>query len=127
MYWFQEASPDQEQWYLIRKVQGDMKSEEWNTARKTIFDNADINQDSFLSVDEARNFLKAVRKLDKQHMPFFAPDYELENIDTHWFAATLLSEPNNNMSFEDYLTLEKIMEAWYVAGKLQATGFNRAF
>jgi len=52
-----------------------------------------------LTVDEARNFLREVRKLDKTHMPYFAPDYELEHIDTHWFAASLLSEPNNNMSF----------------------------
>ena len=42
-----------------------MKSEEWLSTRKKIFDNADINQDSFLSVDEARNFLKEVRKVDK--------------------------------------------------------------
>ena len=80
-----------------------------------------------MSVDEARNFLKAVRTLDKINMPFSAPDYELENIDTHGFAASLMSEPTDNMSFEDYLTLEQIMEAWYSAGKLQATGFNREF
>ena len=69
--------------------------------------------------------MRQVRLLDKQQMPFFEPDYELENVDTHWFAASRLSEPNTSMSFNDYIRLEKIMEAWYVAGKLQVTGFNR--
>jgi hypothetical protein len=29
------------------------------------------------------------------------------------------------MSFDDYQTLEKIMEAWYFAGKLDVTGHAR--
>lgn len=33
-YWFQEASPDQEQWYLIRKERGDMSSEGWTSLRQ---------------------------------------------------------------------------------------------
>ena len=55
-YWYQEASPDQEQLYLIRKSVGSMDTQEWIDQRQTMFDDADIDNDGILNVNEARRF-----------------------------------------------------------------------
>jgi len=44
-YWFQEASPDQEQYMLIRKTLAEMDSPEWTEPRQKIFNDADIDND----------------------------------------------------------------------------------
>ncbi len=68
-YWFQEASPDQEQWYLLRKEKGDTSSESWNSSRQKMFDDADINDDGILDYNEAQRFLREVRGVDRVPTP----------------------------------------------------------
>jgi len=64
-----------------------------------------------------------VRALDRTVTPYNELDYQLERINNHWFLASLTSSPNDAMSFEDYVTVEKMMEALYSADKLTVTGF----
>lgn len=110
-----------------------MSNSEWFVTRQTIFSQTDIDNDGLLDATEARNFLLRVRELDREfYMPktaadYSALDYSPENVEKHYFAASSLSQPFDRISFDDYKTLEKIMEAWYEAGKLEATGFINSF
>lgn len=75
-------------------------------------------------------FLTKVRELDRL---FYAPassnalDYVGQSIKNHYFAAASLSSPFESMTFANYQQLEKMMEAWYTAGKLEATGFYNPY
>lgn len=46
-----------------------------------------------------------------------------ERVDRHWRALTALSGTPDSITFASYENLEKIMDAWYTDGKLQATGY----
>ena len=108
---------------LIRKTLSEMDSPEWTEPRQKIFNDADIDNDGSLNYHEAQWFLKYVRALDREVTPYNELDYQLERINNHWFIASLTSSPNDAMSFEDYVTVEKMMEALYSADKLTITGF----
>ncbi len=94
-YWFQEASPDQEQWYLLRKEAGEVDQQEWTAARQKMFSDADINDDGALDYNEAQRFLRAVRKFDRAVPNNNQLDEQLERINNHWFVASLSSTPND--------------------------------
>ena len=117
-YWFQEASPKQEEHYDRVKQE---KASDWKSKRQALYDDADTNGDKKLNYEEARNFLKAVRPLDGKDSEL---DTRLERVDKHWYAASLLSSPADTMSFSDYEKLENLMGDWYAKGKLQATGWT---
>lgn len=65
-------------------------------------------------------FFAAVRPLDGKTS---ATDKYEEKIGGAWAAASILSEPANSMTINDYFKMEGIMMEWYAAGKLQATGY----
>ncbi len=96
-----------------------MDTEAWLSERQRVFDDADFNNDGILDVSEGRRFFENVRPLDLKGELL---DTQFERIDKHWIAASILNEPTDNMSFDDYIQLEKTMEAWYSAGKLDVTG-----
>jgi len=108
---------------MIRKSLGEMSTQRWIEPRQKMFNDADIDNDGQLTYNEAQWFLRYVRKLDRDVTPYNELDYQLERINNHWFIASLLSTPNDAMSFEDYTQVEKMMEALYSAEKLEATGF----
>ncbi len=108
---------------LLLKEAGEMDSEEWIGARQKMFDDADINDDGSLDYNEATRFLRAVRPLDRSVTPENDQDEQLERINNHWFVASLSSSPNDSMSFDDYLQVEKMMVAVYEANKLDVTGY----
>ncbi len=122
-YWFQEASPDGEQYMAVRKFLGEMDKEDWLAPRQKMFNDADFDKDGVLKYDEAVRFLEKVRPLDKEVVPGNTQDIQLERINNHWFLASLVSSGGESMSFDDYTTVEKMMEAVYEADKLTVTGF----
>ena len=64
-YWYQEASPEQEAFYLQRKKDNEAGGEtKWKQDRQNAFNTADLNNDSQLSKEEADEFFKVVRVLD---------------------------------------------------------------
>lgn len=67
-----------------------------------MFNDADIDNDGQLNYNEAQWFLRYARALDRTVTPYNELDYQLERINNHWFIASLLSSPNDSMSFEDY-------------------------
>ena len=121
-YWFQEASPSQQECYRIKSVDADMEGAEWTSTRQEIFNRADLNGDGQLNRDESREFLAHVRELDRYNKwlgtsIFEALDSHYERLDRHFNAAASLSSPNDSMSFQDYVNVEKVMEAWYNSEK----------
>jgi len=120
--WFQDASIDQ--WENFELVDGlkQLSDPNYLKVRQDLFKSVDFDNDDMLDMDEARFFFREVRKLDRTLMPEFLPNYELPYVDTHIYAAQTMSTPYDKVRFDDYLKVEKIMMAWYKAGKLQATG-----
>jgi hypothetical protein len=43
-------------------------------------------------------------------------------LDRHWDVLSVISSPDTEITFEDYVAVEEIMELWYSNGKLAATG-----
>ena len=107
----------------IRKELGEMDSEEWRAVREKVFNDADFVNDGSLNYNEAQSFLRVVRRLDREVTPYNELDYQLERINNHWFVASLVSSSGDSMSFDDYVTVEKMMEAVYEAKKLESTGW----
>lgn len=70
-------------------------------------------------MDEARVFFRKVRAMDRSVYHKFAADTEMSYVDTHIYAAMSLASPADKLTFNDYVNIEKIMAAWYKAGKLQ--------
>jgi len=129
-YWFQEASPAQQECYRIKSVDADMDGVEWTTTRQAIFSRSDLNGDGQLDRDESREFLATVRELDRTNTLSADPYWEVldthyERIDRHFTAAALLSQPSDSMTFQDYVNVEKIMMAWYNSDKLEKVGWVR--
>ena len=122
-YWLQEASADGEQYMAVRKFLGEMENEDWLAPRQKMFNDADFDKDGVLKYDEAVRFLEKVRPLDKEIVPSNDQDDQLERINNHWFLASLVSSGGESISFDDYTTVEKMMEAVYAADKLTVTGF----
>ena len=54
-----------------------------------------------------------------------ASDIAIGRLKNHWDVARNLELPHDSMTFADYVKVEKIMGAWYNAGKLQATGHGK--
>lgn len=117
-YWFQEASEDDECWHMARKQLGTMNTSEWQAERRDAYNKADINGDGSLDKWEAYEFLRRVRPHDYNELEI---DVRYEHLDRAFLAAASLSSPPDRMSLNDYFTSEKIMEAWYSAGKYPAT------
>ena len=82
-----------------------------------MFNYADSNRDTVVEESEAKGFLNRVRLVDSKA----GANYP-EQVDRHWQVARLLSQPTTSMTAYDYFIIEQIMEAWYLAGKLEVTG-----
>ena len=80
---------------------------------------ADQNNDGQLDKTEAFAFLRQARRADGKTGVTEVDDYKLER---HWDVLSILSQPSQTMSFDDYLRVETIMELWYDNGKMDATG-----
>lgn len=63
--------------------------------------------------------MREARRADGKTGVTDVDDYKLER---HWNVLSLLSPSGNTMSFNDYVTVETIMELWYAYGKMTATG-----
>lgn len=120
-YWFQEAHPDQENFYLERKQANlDINAQtNWRNTRQSLYNAADVNNDGFLFKEEAFNFLRGARLADGKTKVSQVDNYQLER---HWNVLSLLSPTAETMSFDDYIRVETIMELWYADGKMTATG-----
>ena len=77
-----------------------MDTEAWLSERQRVFDDADFNNDGILDVSEGRRFFENVRPLDNKGELL---DTAFERVDKHWIAASILNEPTDNMSFDDYI------------------------
>lgn len=113
--------------YQIKSFDGDMQEPEWTATRQEVFNRADLNGDSQLNRDEAREFLGKVRVLDRTNFHTDESiaqeiDTHYERLDRHFAAAASLSSPPDSMSFADYVTVEKVMEAWYNSDKAFEVG-----
>lgn len=121
-YWFQESAPDKEQFYKQRAFDNAINTNlrDWNTIREAHFNDADFDGNGSLNQDEAREFLKRVRPIDGSTLNV---DTRLEKMDRQFFAARLFNSGNpTEMRYQDYVTLEKVMEAWYVDDKMAKLG-----
>ena len=123
-YWYQEASTNNKEFYRLGTALGSgVGAGPWLAERQPIFDAADLNRDGSLTYDEAQDFYKNVRALDKKVVdPAHPSDYYQEEVDRAWEVASKLGA-GASITFSDYQAVETIMQSWYAAGKLEKTGY----
>ena len=102
-YWYQEASTNNKEFYRLGTALGSaVGSGPWTAERQPIFDAADLNRDGSLTYDEAQDFYKNVRALDKKVVdPAHPSDYYQEEVDRAWEVASKLGA-GNSITFSDY-------------------------
>jgi len=128
-YWFQEASPDQKQDYLTNGFGffDSIGSSGWSSPRQDLFERADLDGNGKLNREEAHQFLRKVRMMDRSSYasPAFDDlDTRYERVDRHFRAINALAN-SSEISFNDYKKLEETMHDWYENGKLEATGYTK--
>lgn len=148
-YWFVEASPDSEEYYLNIRPQ-DNADERWNAA----FDLTDRNNDGYLDWYEYNEFFYVLRMdLSNRGLAdsrfytrpeidynvadfnyttayvdaadtndFYAQQNMIERLYAGWEAITAISGDAKQFDKNDWENLELRMEWWFKAGKLDVTG-----
>ena len=96
-YWYQEASPEQEAFYLQRKADNAAGGQAtWQQVRQNAFNTADANNDGVLDNLEGDAFFGVVRELDGK---VGATDDKSEKLERTWNVASTLSLPSTSMKF----------------------------